>query len=121
MGGNKQDNNKIELTVEEKTIDTPTEVQVKTKDLSENIPCEKISTKQTLFNLPIPEHANDWMDVIESGGFSLDDEDENLANETEENTKDNKGSAGESKKENEKQKKRLRGGKKKKKKKKKKS
>merc|ERR1711915_813351 len=78
---NKQDNNKIELTVEEKTIDTPTEVQVKTKDLSENIRCDKISTKQTLFNLPIPEHANDWMDVIEGGGFSLDDDDEEENND----------------------------------------
>merc|ERR1712008_236333 len=28
------------------------------------------------FNLPIPEHANDFLEVIESGGFSLEDEDE---------------------------------------------
>merc|ERR1712179_459428 len=35
-----------------------------------------VKPKPTSFNLPMPEHANDWMEVIEGGGFSLDDEDE---------------------------------------------
>ncbi|KAK7082012.1 hypothetical protein SK128_028535 [Halocaridina rubra] len=28
------------------------------------------------FDLPVPYHANDWMEIIEDGGFTLDDEDE---------------------------------------------
>ncbi|KAK8381872.1 hypothetical protein O3P69_015107 [Scylla paramamosain] len=28
------------------------------------------------FALPLPDHANDWMELIEGGGFTLDDEDE---------------------------------------------
>merc|ERR1711874_633095 len=101
---NERENDKSGLTGVDKTVDTPLEVQVKTKDMSENIPDDKMSSKQTSFNLPIPEHANDWMDVIESRGFSLDDEDEQLADNTENNPKNENGSVYENKKENEKQK-----------------
>lgn len=34
------------------------------------------SNEQISFNLPIPEHANDWMNMMEAGEFSLDDDDE---------------------------------------------
>merc|ERR1712008_650558 len=37
---------------------------------------EKEKPKPASFNLPIPDHANDFMEVIEGGGFSLDSEDE---------------------------------------------
>merc|ERR1711915_717106 len=37
---------------------------------------EEKKDKQPAFNLPIPEHANDFMEVIEGGGFTLDDEEE---------------------------------------------
>merc|ERR1711874_445745 len=85
-------------------IETPTDMKIKMKDMSEKIPDEKVSPKQTSYNLPIPEHANDWMEVIESGGFSLDDEEEELEDETKKNTKDSTDSVKETKKENEKQK-----------------
>merc|ERR1739842_30056 len=35
-----------------------------------------VKNKPVAFNLPIPDHANDFMEVIEGGGFSLDSEDE---------------------------------------------
>merc|ERR1712008_206548 len=53
----------------EKKDDTP-------KKVCEKVPEDNIKPKQASFNLPIPEHANDWMDVIQSGGFSLDDDEE---------------------------------------------
>merc|ERR1739842_106354 len=55
----------------EKKDDTP-------KEVGKKITEENIKPKQASFNLPIPEHANDWMDVIESGGFSLDEEEQCL-------------------------------------------
>merc|ERR1712106_566327 len=68
----------------EKKDDTP-------KEVCEKIPEENIKPKQASFNLPIPEHANDWMDVIQSGGFSLDDDDdeeEQCLEKTEEKSKE---------------------------------
>merc|ERR1712106_249851 len=68
----------------EKKEDTP-------KEVCEKIPEDNIKPKQASFNLPIPEHANDWMDVIQSGGFSLDDEDdeeEQCLEKTEEKSKE---------------------------------
>merc|ERR1711874_748702 len=44
------------------------------KTLNESI--TKVKSDKSTFNLPIPDHANDWMEVIEEGGFSLEDEDE---------------------------------------------
>merc|ERR1712128_291295 len=42
---------------------------------------EKDKPKPATFNLPIPDHANDFMDIIDGGGFSLDSEDEEIDNE----------------------------------------
>merc|ERR1711874_201851 len=39
---------------------------------------DNTEVKRKSFNLPIPEHANDFMKVIEAGGFSLDDEEDEI-------------------------------------------
>ena len=52
------------------------------EDIVDNLPCEQTTspkvTDQLLqkpsFNLPMPEHANDWMEIVEEGGFSMEDE-----------------------------------------------
>merc|ERR1739842_199983 len=50
-------------------------------DVVHEVKNEKDKPKPTSFNLPMPEHANDFMEVIEAGGFSLDSEDEEIDNE----------------------------------------
>ncbi|MPC28092.1 hypothetical protein E2C01_021288 [Portunus trituberculatus] len=37
---------------------------------------EEAASMAPTFALPLPDHANDWMELIEGGGFTLDDEDE---------------------------------------------
>lgn len=66
------------------TIDSEEEDETSgQKDKSDHIDIEKTphnyvkeDSKPQVYNLPIPEHANDWMDVIKDGGFTLDDEDD---------------------------------------------
>merc|ERR1712106_517316 len=57
------------------------------EDVVNEVKSEKDKPKPTSFNLPMPEHANDFMEVIEGGGFSLDDEDSDIE-ETIENVKE---------------------------------
>merc|ERR1739840_68130 len=66
-----------ELPIENKSINI-----VKSKeDVVHEVKNEKDKQKPSSFNLPMPEHANDFMEVIEGGGFSLDSEDEEIDNE----------------------------------------
>merc|ERR1739842_93519 len=61
-----------ELPIEDKSINI-----VKSKeDVIHEVKTEMDKPKPASFNLPMPEHANDFMEVIEGGGFSLDSEDE---------------------------------------------
>merc|ERR1712106_249688 len=54
----------------------------KSKEIAvHEVKSEKDKPKPATFNLPIPDHANDFMDIIDRGGFSLDSEDEEIDNE----------------------------------------
>merc|ERR1712106_766872 len=57
------------------------------EDVVNEVKIEKDKPKPASFNLPMPDHANDFMEVIEGGGFSLDDEDSDIE-ETIENVKE---------------------------------
>merc|ERR1712179_94719 len=55
-----------DLTIEQKVI---TEGSV-------SVIQQRVVEPKPSFNLPISDHANNWMEVIETGGFSLEEEDE---------------------------------------------
>ena len=40
---------------------------------------DKPKPSNTPFNLPIPDHANDWISLMEGGGFTMESDDENDA------------------------------------------
>merc|ERR1712170_239340 len=90
---NKNDQHKLPIKVESKedilvdVSQTILEKQVTTSDIKEKTEPEKvvedeenkisIEVKSKEYNLPIPDHANDWMDIMDEGGFTLDSDDEN--------------------------------------------
>ena len=41
----------------------------------------RTNDKKAAFNLTVPEHASNWMEIMESGEFSLDSEEENDSND----------------------------------------
>ena len=59
--------------------DEETTEDKKEKDLPVTDECKGDIGKQSSqsFKLPVPDHADDWIEVIEEGGFSLDDQEEN--------------------------------------------
>merc|ERR1712106_855588 len=66
----------------EKQIEKPenksANIEKSKEDAVHEVKNEKDKPKAASFNLPIPEHANDFMEIIDGGGFSLDSEDEEI-------------------------------------------
>merc|ERR1712179_535955 len=65
----------------EKPENTSANIEKSKEGAVHEVKSETDKPKPSSFNLPMPEHANDFMEVIEGGGFSLDSEDEEIDNE----------------------------------------
>merc|ERR1712179_443766 len=65
----------------EKPENTSANIEKSKEGAVHEVKSETDKPKPSSFNLPMPEHANDFMEVIEGGGFSLDSEDEEIENE----------------------------------------
>merc|ERR1712142_510955 len=72
MGDSEDEEIENEIPIEIKSAN----IEKSKVDVVHEVKNETDKPKPASFNLPIPEHANDFMEVIEGGGFSLDSEDE---------------------------------------------
>merc|ERR1712008_634498 len=80
-GGFSLDSEDEEIDTELPKENKSANIEKSKEDVVPEVKNEKDKPKPASFNLPIPEHANDFMEIIDGGGFSLDSEDEEIDNE----------------------------------------